>query len=80
MDCRVTVLGHTQRGGKPTAQDRILATILGVSAMEDLLAGLHGHLLGWVSSSVVRIPFDEARTAETSLATEIVRHAGTMLT
>jgi 6-phosphofructokinase 1 len=80
MESRVVVLGHTQRGGNPTAQDRILATVLGVTSVEDLLAGRSGHLLGWRADAVTRIPFAEARTAETSLPPEIVRHVDMLLT
>ncbi len=79
MDSRVTVLGHIQRGGNPTANDRIIATCLGVQAVEDLMDGRHGHMLGWKCEKFVRIPFREAVT-DTALPDEIVRHAATMLT
>jgi len=80
MDSRVTVLGHVQRGGNPTAQDRIIATCLGVTAVEDLLAGRHGHMLGWKCHEITRTPFAEAKNTGASLIDRLVRHAGTMVT
>ena len=49
---RVTILGHTQRGGAPTASDRILATKLGVKAVELLVEGKAGLMVGMQSGEV----------------------------
>jgi len=46
FELRATILGHVQRGGTPTAFDRLLATRLGVAAMETLVRGEHGVLVG----------------------------------
>jgi 6-phosphofructokinase 1 len=46
FELRATILGHVQRGGTPTAFDRLLATRLGVTAMETLIRGEHGVLVG----------------------------------
>lgn len=51
-DIRVTILGHVQRGGAPTANDRILATKLGVKAVELLVAGEAGLMIGMESGKV----------------------------
>ena len=51
-DIRVTILGHIQRGGAPTANDRILATKLGVKAVELLIAGEAGLMVGMESGKV----------------------------
>ena len=51
-DIRVTILGHVQRGGAPTANDRILATKLGVKAVELLTAGEAGLMVGMESGKV----------------------------
>lgn len=51
-DIRVTILGHIQRGGAPTANDRILATKLGVKAVELLVAGEAGLMVGMESGKV----------------------------
>jgi 6-phosphofructokinase 1 len=57
---RVTVLGHVQRGGRPSAYDRILATRLGAAAAEGLLDGKSGHLAGMLNSEVTYTPLEEA--------------------
>jgi len=55
----VCILGHTQRGGRPTAADRFLATALGVSAVEALIAGRHGIMVGWRNDRVTEVPLAE---------------------
>ncbi len=62
IDVRVTVLGHVQRGGAPTAFDRILATRLGVAAVDILLDEpelVHHHMLGLVRNEVAATPLME---------------------
>ena len=60
FDIRVTVLGHMQRGGSPTARDRVLASRLGDSAVTGLLEGRRNVMAGLVNDKVVFTPFDEA--------------------
>lgn len=60
FDTRVTVLGHIQRGGNPTANDRILASRLGYEAVLALLQGKGGHMLGIVNGKVAETPFSKA--------------------
>ena len=57
---RVTVLGHVQRGGSPSAYDRILATRLGAAAVVGLLEGKSGTVVGMVGSKVTYTPLEEA--------------------
>jgi 6-phosphofructokinase 1 len=57
--CRVSVLGYIQRGGNPTHLDRILATRLGAFAIECLLGGKHGGLVGEVNGELIMTPFEE---------------------
>jgi 6-phosphofructokinase 1 len=52
----VCILGHTQRGGSPTAADRFLATALGVSATQALLGGKSGIMVGWRHAGAVEVP------------------------
>ena len=52
----VCILGHTQRGGNPTAADRFLATALGVSAVEALIVEKQGIMIGWCCDEVAAIP------------------------
>ncbi len=61
-DVRVTVLGHVQRGGTPSAFDRILASRLGRGAVEALLAGEHDVMVGIERGEVVRVPLEETYT------------------
>lgn len=59
-DTKVSVLGHIQRGGKPTCMDRVLASRLGVSAVEGLINGESGVMAGQVNREMVFTPFDHA--------------------
>jgi 6-phosphofructokinase 1 len=54
---RVCTLGHTQRGGSPSAHDRMLASILGASAVHYLLAGKSNAMVGVQNDQVVLVPF-----------------------
>ena len=56
---RVTILGHVQRGGKPTAYDRILASRLGAAAVEKLLNGEHSTLTGLIKGEIVSTPLKD---------------------
>lgn len=56
---KVCILGHTQRGGTPTAHDRVLASVLGASAVAYLLAGKSGAMVGVRENSVVITPFSK---------------------
>lgn len=59
-ETRVTTLGHIQRGGSPSCNDRVLASILGHSAVEALLSGRSGVMVGQMNGEIVYTPFDEA--------------------
>lgn len=56
VEARVTVLGHIQRGGSPTAKDRILASRLGAAAVEALVGGASGVMVGEVEGEVDLTP------------------------
>ena len=62
-ETRVTVLGHLQRGGSPTAFDRILGTRFGVKAVELVLEGKFGSMVSLQGSRVVAVPIDQATGA-----------------
>lgn len=55
---RATTLGHVQRGGDPSAYDRILASRLGAAAAKRLIGGDAGVLTGWIKGSIAYTPFD----------------------
>jgi 6-phosphofructokinase 1 len=59
-ETRVTTLGHVQRGGPPTCNDRVLASILGHECVCSLLEGKYGVMVGMVHRKPVRIPLEEA--------------------
>ena len=59
-DVRVSILGHLQRGGSPTARDRILASRTGVGAIEAILQGQRNVMIGVRNNEVVYVPFSEA--------------------
>lgn len=60
IDARVCVLGHIQRGGSPTAADRILGSCLGAAAVDGLLEGRGGKAVGEVKGEIVYTPLREA--------------------
>ncbi len=59
-DVRVTILGHLQRGGSPTAQDRILASRMGDAAIDALLEGQRNVMIGDDDEQMVYVPFSKA--------------------
>lgn len=58
-NCRVCVLGHLQRGGAPTARDRVLASRLGTAAVDGILNGKTGHMAGETKGAIVYVPLRE---------------------
>jgi len=59
-DARVTILGHIQRGGSPTAYDRILASRMGVAAVDALIDEQRNIMIGIVNDEIVHVPFTKA--------------------
>jgi 6-phosphofructokinase 1 len=59
FDTRVTILGHLQRGGNPTAFDRILASVLGAKAVELLMAGESNKMAGYIAGQVVAVDLEQ---------------------
>lgn len=59
-DVRVTILGHLQRGGSPTAHDRILASRLGAAAIDAIMDGQRNVMVGINNDQVVYVPFTKA--------------------
>ncbi len=59
---RVTILGHIQRGGRPSAFDRLLATRLGVRAVEALLEGESDVMVGLQGRQIVTVPLEKVAT------------------
>lgn len=59
-DVRVSILGHMQRGGSPTAYDRIIASRMGVAAIDALMDGLRNIMIGMVNNEIVHVPLTKA--------------------
>ena len=60
FDTRVTVLGHVQRGGTPTAFDRVLATRFGIHAIDAVHDGAFGTMVALQGAKIVRLPLEDA--------------------
>ena len=60
IDTRVTILGHIQRGGNPTAIDRIIASKMGAKAVELLMKGISGKVIGVRDNKIIDMDIDEA--------------------
>jgi 6-phosphofructokinase 1 len=59
-DTRVSILGHIQRGGKPTCMDRVLASRVGVAAVEALRVGYRNEMVGVIHNEISFTPFEHA--------------------
>lgn len=79
-DSRVAVIGHLQRGGRPTAFDRVLACRLGVRAVEALLEDETGKMVGVNGNNVVLRPLEEAWECRTQFDPKILRVAHILAT
>lgn len=75
FDLRTTTLGHVQRGGQPTAYDRLLATRLGAGAVDALGRGDAGMLVGMVAGRVTTTPLAEVSGRQKPLDPDLIRLA-----
>lgn len=75
FDLRVTILGHVQRGGTPSAYDRVLASRLGAAAVEQLLSGESGVLMGMVKSTMTATPLAEVVANKKKLDPKLIELA-----
>ncbi|WP_374540028.1 6-phosphofructokinase [Flavobacterium sp.] len=72
-DVRVSVLGHMQRGGAPSCFDRVLASRLGVKAVEVLLEGKTNYMVGLLADKVVLTPLEQAIKGQSRVDDELVK-------
>jgi 6-phosphofructokinase 1 len=72
IDSKVTILGHVQRGGAPTAADRVLASRLGLAAVEGLLEGKANVMAGIINHEVVYTPFIETITKRKPISDDLI--------
>ena len=71
-DVRVTILGHLQRGGRPTAHDRIIASRMGVASIQALLEGQRNVMIGIENNKIVYVPFTKAIKNDKPIDKELV--------
>ena len=71
-DVRVTILGHLQRGGRPTAHDRIIASRMGVASIQALLEGQRNVMIGIENDKIVYVPFTKAIKNDKPIDQELV--------
>ena len=72
-DVRVSVLGHMQRGGSPSCFDRVLASRLGVKAVESLLEGKSNFMVGLINDKVELTPLEQAVKGHSEIDRELLR-------
>ncbi|ALM48053.1 6-phosphofructokinase [Flavobacterium psychrophilum] len=72
-DVRVSILGHMQRGGAPSCFDRVLASRLGVKAVESLLAGESNYMAGLIKDEIVLVPLELAVKGKSQVDKELIR-------
>ncbi len=72
-DIKVTLLGHVQRGGAPSAVDRILASRLGAAAVEGLISGKKNVMAGLINNEVVYTPFYDTITKSKPIHNDLIR-------
>lgn len=79
-DVRVSVLGHMQRGGAPSCFDRVLASRMGVKAVESILEGKTNYMVGLQSGRMELTPLDNAIKGKTKINLELLRVSDIMST
>ena len=72
-EIRVSVLGHMQRGGSPTCFDRVLGTKMGVRAVESLMEGISGKMIGIDNGKIMLTSLKKAIKGETRIDPELIR-------
>jgi len=76
IDYRICILGHVQRGGSPSAHDRILACVLGIEAVKTLMAGISGVMVGQIDHDVRLTPFHETFEKKKQVNLDFVKQLG----
>ena len=79
-DIRVSVLGHMQRGGSPSCYDRVLASRLGVKAVESILEGKSNFMVGIINDKVALTPLEQAIKGHSEIDRELLRVSDIMTT
>ncbi len=72
-DTRISILGHIQRGGRPSCMDRVLASRLGVAAVEALMAGRSSEMVGLIHNKIAYTPFEHATKHNTEINEDFLK-------
>ena len=72
-EVRVSVLGHIQRGGTPSCFDRVLASRMGLKAVESLIDGVSGHMVGVQNGEMILTPLNKAIKGKSEIKRELIR-------
>lgn len=79
-EVRVSVLGHMQRGGSPSCFDRVLASRMGVKAVESLIEGNSNYMVGIINDKMTLTPFEQAIKGQSKIDKELLRVSEIMST
>lgn len=79
-DVRVSVLGHMQRGGSPSCFDRVLASRMGVTAVESILEGKTNYMVGLLNDKIELTPLENAVKGKSKIDIELLRVSDIMTT
>ena len=79
-EVRVSVLGHMQRGGPPSCFDRVLASRMGVKAVESLMEGQSNYMVGLLSDKIALTPLENAVKGKSEVNKELIRVSDIMTT
>lgn len=79
-EVRVSVLGHMQRGGSPSCFDRVLASRMGVKAVESLLEGKTNYMVGLINDEMALTPLEKAVKGKSKINKELLRVSDIMTT
>jgi len=80
FDMRISILGHMQRGGSPSAKDRIVASFMGIAAVEALMDNQKSLMIGWVNERTVHVPLNKVIKTHKGISHEYVKQAESIST
>ncbi|MFB0974454.1 MAG: 6-phosphofructokinase [Bacteroidales bacterium] len=72
FDIKVSVLGYIQRGGSPTSKDRVIASLMGVAAIEALLEGQRSLMVGYKNEEIVHVPLNKTVKLHKAISDEML--------
>lgn len=78
LDTKVTILGHLQRGGTPSAFDRILASRMGAKSVELLMSGYRRHMVGMTAGEITACPLETVFNARRPIDMDVYNLAGVL--